>query len=156
MPLIAKIAVAAAPYAIDRPYDYQIPAELEDMLSPGMRVAVPFGKGNRISDGIVLSIGPIQEQQGTLKQILAQLDDEPMLSAQDIQLSLWMRDQYFCTVYDAARAILPAGLWFSLKDCWRIAPGVSREAAYEAAGFDLPLVPRILCLRCGIWSGPVW
>lgn len=134
MPLIAKIAVAAAPYAIDRPYDYQIPAELEDMLSPGMRVAVPFGKGNRISDGIVLSIGPIQEQQGTLKQILAQLDDEPMLSAQDIQLSLWMRDQYFCTVYDAARAILPAGLWFSLKDCWRIAPGVSREAAYEAAG----------------------
>ena len=95
MPLIAKIAVAAAPYAIDRPYDYQIPAELEDMLSPGMRVAVPFGKGNRISDGIVLSIGPIQEQQGTLKQILAQLDDEPMLSAQDIQLSLWMRDQYF-------------------------------------------------------------
>jgi primosomal protein N' (replication factor Y) len=49
-------------------------------------------------------------------------------------MAIWMRDQYFCTVYDAARAILPAGLWFSLKDCWRLADGVDREAAYAAAG----------------------
>lgn len=135
MAKIAKIAVAAATYAIDRPYDYLVPRELEDSLRPGMRVAVPFGAGNRTSDGIVLSCA---EQEPTeevkLKAVLAQLDQDPMLGPEFIQLALWMRERYFCTVYEAARIMLPAGLWFSLKDCWKIAPGIDREAAYEAAG----------------------
>ena len=134
MPTVAKLAVAAAPYAIDRPYDYLVPEELESTLHAGMRVAVPFGRGNRVSDGIVLSVAQVQEPSPQLKRILAQLDREPMLREEDIQLALWMREQYFCTVYDAARAILPAGLWFSLKDCWRLAEGVDRERARQVAG----------------------
>ena len=43
-------------YAIDKPYDYLVPPELEGQVLPGMRVAVPFGSGNRGSDGIVLSL----------------------------------------------------------------------------------------------------
>lgn len=133
MPNIAKIAVSAATYAIDRPYDYLIPAELAGALRPGMRAAVPFGQGNRVWDGIILSLAD-REDTAKLKPVLALLDEEPVLDESFIQLALWMREQYFCTVYDAIRVMLPAGLWFSLKDCWRIAPGVDREAAYEAAG----------------------
>lgn len=130
---IAKIAVSAATYAIDRPYDYLIPAKLDGAVQPGMRAAVPFGAGNRVSDGIVLALGE-RVDIGKLKYISALLDEEPVLGPEAIQLALWMREHYFCTVYDAARVMLPAGLWFSLKDCWRIAPGVDREAAYDAAG----------------------
>ena len=133
MPKIAKIAVAAATYVIDRPYDYLIPSDLESTLQPGMRVAVPFGQGNRVSDGIVLSCTDTPDTGAPrLKYLLTKLDDQPMLNPEFIQLALWMRDQYFCTVYDAARVMLPAGLWFSLKDCWKISPGVDREAAYQA------------------------
>ena len=134
MPYTAKIAVAAATYAIDRPYDYLIPEDLRQSLKPGMRVAVPFGAGNRVSDGIVLSLGEIPTGEKKLKPSLAQLDQKPMIDERFIQLALWMREQYFCTVYDAARIMLPAGLWFSLKDCWRIVSGVDKEAAYAAAG----------------------
>ncbi len=130
---IAKIVVSAAPYAIDRPYDYLIPPELEGRVRPGMRAAVPFGPGNRGTDGIVLSVDE-REDTGKLKQVLAALDDEPVLDERPLRLALWMRERYFCTVYDALRIMLPAGLWFSLMDCWKIAPGVDREAAYEAAG----------------------
>ena len=139
MAKIAKIAVATATYAIDRPYDYLVPEDLAHSLLPGMRVAVPFGAGNRVSDGIVLSCAEQEPPEGVrLKAILAQLDREPMLGSEFIQLALWMRERYFCTVYDAARIMLPAGLWFSLKDCWKIAPGVDRPAAYEAAGRSEP------------------
>ena len=135
MATIAKIAVAAATYAIDRPFDYLVPDELIGTLTPGMRVAVPFGNGNRVSDGIVLFCA----EQGVpekpkLKTILSQLDANPVFDGEFLQLALWMRDRYFCTVYDAARIMLPAGLWFDLKDCWKIASGVDRERAYEAAG----------------------
>lgn len=133
MPYTAKVAVSAATYAIDRPYDYLVPDDLRPTLREGMRVAVPFGSGNRSCDGIVLSLGMIPEGDKKLKPILAQLDHESMLDAEAIQLAFWMRERYFCTVYDAARIMIPAGLWFSLKDCWRIAPGVNREAAYQAA-----------------------
>lgn len=134
MPYTAKVAVSAATYAIDRPYDYLVPEDIESTLRIGMRVAVPFSAGNRSCDGIVLSLGESQNPQMRLKPILSQLDQESMLSEGAIRLALWMRDRYFCTVYDAARVMLPAGLWFSLKDCWRIAPGIDREKAYEAAG----------------------
>ena len=135
MAYIAKIAVAAATYAIDRPYDYLIPPELADTLRPGMRAAVPFGAGNRTSDGIVLSCREEQPPEKVkLKYILAQLDEKPMMDVGAIRLALWMRERYFCTVYDAARIMLPAGLWFELKDCWRVAEGVDRERLNAAAG----------------------
>lgn len=130
---IAKIAVAAATYAIDRPYDYMIPAELENSISPGMRALVPFGTGNRHTDGIVLAVTE-GEETPKLKTVIARLDDEPVLDGEMLKLILWMREQYFCTVYDAARVVLPAGLWFSLHDCWKLADGVDRERAYDAAG----------------------
>ena len=123
MALVAKVAVSAAPYSIDRPYDYLVPEELEPTLRPGMRCAVPFGRGNQMRDAIVLQVTRAEELSAKLKRILAQLDDVPMLSQEDLQLALWMREQYFCTVYDAARAMLPAGLWFSLRDGWKLAPG---------------------------------
>ena len=48
---IAKVAVARAVYAIDKPYDYMVPQELEERLRPGMRVLVPFAAGNRGQTG---------------------------------------------------------------------------------------------------------
>ncbi len=132
---IAKIAVGCATYPIDRPYDYLVPAELKQPLRPGMRVLVPFGSGNRRTDGIVLAVQERESGEGPkLKTVLALLDESPVLDGELLQLALWMRERCFCTVYDAARAILPAGLWFSIQDCWRLADGVDREAAYESAG----------------------
>ena len=130
---IAKVAVARAVYAIDKPYDYMVPQELEERLRPGMRVLVPFAAGNRGSDGLVLSIREAPSVGGALKSIQAALDSEPVLDERGIQLALWMRERYFCTVYDCVKAMLPAGLYFSLRDQVAIRPGVDRERAYRAA-----------------------
>ena len=47
----AKVALAAATFAIDRPYTYRVPDALAEKLVPGMRVLVPFGAGNRPARG---------------------------------------------------------------------------------------------------------
>lgn len=44
---VAKVAVSAATYSIDRPYDYLIPEEFSAAVCVGTRVEVPFGKANR-------------------------------------------------------------------------------------------------------------
>ena len=134
---LAKIAVASATYAIDRPYDYLVPEELADRIQPGMRVLVSFGAGNRRTDGIVLALGSQEPDGEKRKTILALLDDAPMLEPELLKLALWMREQYFCTVYDAARAMLPSGLWFSLKDCWKDV--YKRQGLYGPQGTGLLL-----------------
>ncbi len=130
---LAKIALSAATFAIDRPYDYLIPAEMEGM-APGVRVIVPFGPGNRRTEGLVLAVEEALPPDKPLKSILTRLDEEPVLDEEGIRLALWMRERWFCTVYDAARAMLPAGLYYALQDCYRLADGVEKEAALEAAG----------------------
>ena len=117
----AKTALQAGTYASDKPYDYQVPTELLDQLRPGMRVIVPFGAGNRRTEGIVLALEGGRPDDPRRKAILALLDEEPVLDAPELRLALWMREQFVCTVYDAVRAMLPTGMWCALRDCWRIA-----------------------------------
>lgn len=108
---VAKIAVSAATYWLDKPYDYRIPPEIEEQVTPGVRVNVPFGRGNHKSEGIVLSVAQSSEYD-KLKYIINVLDPKPILTTAQIKLALWMHDRFFCTVYDAIKAMLPAGMWF--------------------------------------------
>ena len=109
--LVAKIAVSAAKYWIDRPYDYLIPEDLASRAVPGVRVYVPFAQGNRRSEGVILAVTDHSDYE-KLKSILSVLDESPVLDREQLQLALFMRDRFFCTVYEAVKAILPAGLWF--------------------------------------------
>ena len=117
MPLIAKIAVSAATYAIDKPYDYLLPEELGAQV--GCRVLLPFGKGNRICEGMILSLRRGVPER-PLKAVQQVLDDEPVLTGKQIKLALWMRQRYFCTLYDAIHTILPAGVWYQYRETWQI------------------------------------
>lgn len=131
---VAKIALNAATYAIDKPYDYTVPEAVWNLLRPGMRVIVPFGAGNRHTEGIVLAIEPNCPPNPKRKPILTVLDEAPVLDGKALRLALWMRGRWFCTVYDGARAMLPAGLYFSLQDRWVVKPGIEEETALAAVG----------------------
>ena len=54
--LLAKVAVSAANFSIDKPYTYQIPETFAQQVTVGMRVLVPFGRGNRHTEGLVLAL----------------------------------------------------------------------------------------------------
>lgn len=115
MPLIAKVAVAAATYAIDKPYDYIAP----DEACPGKRVLVPFGRGNRTSEGMILSVSR-EVPAAPLKAVRELLDEQSVASDREIKLALWMRQRYFCTFYDAIHTILPAAIWYKHRELWQI------------------------------------
>jgi primosomal protein N' (replication factor Y) len=110
--MIAKIAVSAATFAIDKPYSYRIPDGLS--LKPGMRVQVPFGRGNRRTEGVVLSVEPGSEE--ALKTIDCSLDEESVLTQHMLRLAAFMRERYFCTFFEAIRVMLPSGLWFKTQN----------------------------------------
>ncbi|MDE6998376.1 MAG: primosomal protein N' [Oscillospiraceae bacterium] len=126
---VARVAVSAATYTIDKPYDYLIPEPLAEKIRPGVRVAVPFGRGNRFSEGMVLAVTQDSKRED-LKAVAEALDDESVLDSSQIKLALWLRERYFCTLYDAVKTLLPAGLWYRVREICTLA--VDREAALEA------------------------
>ena len=126
---LARVAVAAATYSIDKPYDYLIPPELAERAKPGVRVTVPFGRGNRTSEGVILMLSQ-ESKRPELKSVLRVLDDESVLGPGQIKLALWLRERYFCTLYDAVKALLPAGLWYRVRELCTLT--VDRETALEA------------------------
>ena len=109
--MIGKIAVSAANFAIDKPYSYRIPQDMT--LAPGQRVMVPFGRANRRTEGIVLTVEPGSEDK--LKPVESCLDDAPILTETQLRLAAFLRERYFCTFFDAIRVMLPAGLWFRTR-----------------------------------------
>ena len=133
MDLIARVAVAAATYAIDKPYDYLVPEQLAGRAQVGVRVMVPFGKGNRASEGVILALSE-ESRRPKLKALSSVLDESPVLGNEEIKLALWMRERYFCTLYDSVKALLPAGLWYRVQESYLLA--VDRETALSAGKSD--------------------
>lgn len=109
--MIAKIAVAAANFAIDKPYSYYVPENLT--VRPGQRVMLPFGRANKRTEGIVLTVE--EGSADKLKAIERCLDEEAVLTESQLRLAAFLRERYFCTFFDAVRVMLPAGLWFRTK-----------------------------------------
>ena len=147
--MIAKVAVSAANFAIDKPYSYFAPQGVK--LEAGMRVIVPFGRGNRLCEGVVLGVEPHREE--TLKSIETVLDAEPLVSGTMLRLAAFMRERYFCTFYEAVRSMLPAGLWFQVKETYHL----TDDRSWQESPCRNPVAQRILeaLLNAGgTWDGP--
>ncbi len=134
---ICAVAVDAATYAIDRLYDYTAPEDGEPEI--GSRVLVPFGRGNKRLEGIVMAV-----RDGTgegLKPVLEVLDREPVLTAAQLRLAVHLRERLFCTFFDCVRTILPAGLWFRRRERFR--PGRCDLTAWQARDDEVGAVMRL-------------
>ncbi|MDR1464158.1 MAG: primosomal protein N' [Oscillospiraceae bacterium] len=106
----AAVAVAQAAFCYDKPFDYRIPPALAGKVSPGCRVTVPFGRSNASRIGLVLELLPNPPPDPRRKAILTLLDPEPVLSPELTALVPWLKEHTFCTLYEAMRAMLPAGI----------------------------------------------
>ena len=144
---IVKVAVSAAPYSIDKPYSYLIPEPLLDLALVGVRVTLPFGRGNRECEGVILARETGVKEPG-LKPLTAVLDKEPVLGEAEINLALWMRQRYFCTLFEAIKTILPAGLWYHYREVWHVMEGVAREQAEELCA-KVKRAPAVLDILYG-------
>lgn len=106
--LIATVAVENTFFSGASDYDYYIPDNLKDEITLGSLVRVPFGRGNVIRKGIVVSIYSAMNSE--LKEIVGVDKKQQPLSKEMVELSLWMKERYFCTTYDCLKQMLPRGL----------------------------------------------
>ncbi|MCM1226542.1 MAG: primosomal protein N' [Clostridium sp.] len=112
----ALVAVSNASFAFDKPFSYRIPKTLVSEVTPGTRVVVPFGRSNKKRTGIVLETAPMTADDETLKSIVSAPDGEPVLNSEMLELVLWLRDNTFCTYYDAVKCMVPSGMNINIDE----------------------------------------
>ncbi len=114
--LILGVAVDNTIYHFDKIFDYLCSEEYEPYVHVGCRVLVPFGRGNKTRQAMVMYIKKAEESVdiSRLKEISEILDSEPVLTDEMIEMVLFMKSHCFCTYYDAVRAMLPAGINYKI------------------------------------------
>lgn len=118
-PVTASIAVENTAYSFDKLFDYLIPEELAEKVSVGCRVLVSFGNSKKKRQGFVFSVSDTRPDV-KLKPVLSVEDDSPLLTDEMIKLAAWISERTFCTLFDAAKSLLPSGLCLEVVETYRV------------------------------------
>lgn len=109
------------PLSVPNTFTYRIPQSMEPYVQVGMRVVVPFGK-NKLYTGIVFSIHGDPPNAYEAKYIDSLLDDEPIVTPEQITFWEWMAGYYLCNRGDIYLAALPVGLRLSSETKYILNP----------------------------------
>lgn len=105
---ITLFAEILLPLPLPKLYTYRVPYEWNELMVPGLRVAVPFGV-KKVYSGIVWSIsekGPEGYQANYITEIL---DDEILVESSQREFWEWMARYYMSHLGDVMQVALPAG-----------------------------------------------
>ena len=108
--MFAKVIVDIAHAAVDRAFTYRIPEGLD--VRPGHHVLLPFGQGDHVKEGFVLSVSEESDLNDgvTVKDVLACAEPYTVLLPEQIALAEWIQEAYHCLLVDALRLMIPAQL----------------------------------------------
>jgi primosomal protein N' (replication factor Y) len=152
----------ALPLGLDRTFTYGLPEGLRGRVSPGQRVEVPFGRGNRSAVGWVVR-GLEETALESVKNVTALVDEVPLLGPDLMDLAFWMSRYYVTPLGQVFEAILPAAVKKNAgfktiqlvvrtdkpeSDVGRIL-SKQRRVLDRLAEQDMPLAPRELARQAG-------
>jgi primosomal protein N' (replication factor Y) (superfamily II helicase) len=115
-----KFARVVIPTPLRDPLTYKVPETLHEQIAVGMRVLVPLSK--RKVTGVVLELmqeSPIAET----REILATLDQRPILDRKLLELGQWIAQYYLATLGEVFATLLPPSLRTEIQRTIVLKPG---------------------------------
>ena len=107
MERITLFADVLLPLPLKGYFTYRIPFEMNDMIKPGQRVVIQFGK-KKIYTALVRKVHEIPPIAYAVKYILSVLDSEAIVNEKQFLLWEWIADYYMCAIGEVMNAALPA------------------------------------------------
>src|SRR5579863_1878426 len=102
---VARVAVDISLAHLDRPFDYLVPASMDQTAVPGCRVRVRFA--GQLVDGYLLDRIQTSEHQGRLARLERVISPEPVLTPEIFGLARSVADRYAGTLADVLRLAIP-------------------------------------------------
>ena len=104
-----KFVDVILPLPLQAYFTYALPPEMDGQVQIGCRVVVSFGR-KKFYTGIVRNVHYLKPQEYEVKEVLAVLDEHPILVPLQFRFWEWLADYYLCTQGDVYKAALPSGL----------------------------------------------
>lgn len=105
--MIAKVVINSPLPQLDRLFDYEIPAQLVDEVSVGVRVRVQFGRTKTLLDAFVVEIDDASSFDGKLSAISEVVSPVPVLDSRVYSLVRAVADRQAATASDVIRLAVP-------------------------------------------------
>ncbi|MGN0154869.1 MAG: primosomal protein N' [Lachnospiraceae bacterium] len=107
-PKYADIIIDISHEAIDRTFQYKVPERLRQQIGIGTKVSIPFGRGNHLRSGYVVSFSetPVYEES-RLKEIADISEKGVAIESSLIQLASFIKEQYGSTMINALKTVMP-------------------------------------------------
>ena len=102
--MIAEIIINTQAKKLNKTFDYAIPKDLEDLITIGSKVLIPFGNKKELEEGFVVGI-----KKDTTYKVKEIAKLEGSLTDKQIQLAKWMAKRYFCNVSDCIKLMQTPG-----------------------------------------------
>lgn len=107
--MFAEVIIDIVNQEVDRPFSYRIPAELEEKVAVGTPVQIPFGKGNALRKGYVVSIREQTDlEPERIKEIASVIDKGLTVEEQLVSLASYMRHRFGGTLYQCLSVVMPS------------------------------------------------
>ena len=132
MAIYANVIIDISHEKLDKTFQYKIPQQLQQEISLGMQVEVPFGTGDRKSTAFVVGLTDTPEYEVTkLKEIRRVVETGIPIESQLIALAGWIRDNYGGTMNHALKTVLPVKQRSKEKKQRFVRLAISRKKAKE-------------------------
>ncbi|MDD3338021.1 MAG: primosomal protein N' [Lachnospiraceae bacterium] len=104
----ADIIVDISHEKLDRTFQYLVPEEMQEILTEGMVVTIPFGRGDRQIKGYVTGFDDKPSfDVSKMKRIIRANSNEETVESKLVALAAWMRQNYGSTMIQALKTVLP-------------------------------------------------
>lgn len=120
----AQVIVDVPAMQTNRPYTYELPQELQDQAQVGMRVIVPFGKGERQIQGFIVGLTDEYELAIAPKCVTSLMDLAPVLNNEALQLADWLAQKTFSFKIRCLQVMLPNAMRASYSKSLRLLSAV--------------------------------
>ena len=111
---IAGVAVDKATLNFDKEFSYVVPNQFLDIIQKGSIVLVPFGQGNTLRMGVVLSLTE-SDNTKRLKNIVDVKTEDWSVSDFALKMVKYIKETTFCTYYEAARTVIPYSYQYKIS-----------------------------------------
>ena len=102
---IASVLVDTPVSHLEGIYDYWIPSRIDDLVTIGTKVIVPFGSVN--VDGLVINRGPNRSNDGKLKEIIDVTSPSSMVSLQMLEHIEMVRNRFGGSFWSLLKQSIP-------------------------------------------------
>lgn len=106
--MIVETVIDIPSAQVNHSFDYKVPPSMEELIQPGIRIQVPFGRRQLLA--FVVAIKEDTDFEGELRNITKVIDYQSYLNTELIQLSSYLADYLQAFRINILQAMLPSML----------------------------------------------